>query len=53
MLAAIKLLKHRKASQVIVAVPVESESAFNLVNPQVEDIIAVRIARTGWFAVAN
>jgi predicted phosphoribosyltransferase len=53
MIAAINSLKQRKASRVIVAVPVASGSAFDLVKPQVDDIIAVRISRTGWFAVAS
>jgi putative phosphoribosyl transferase len=53
MIAAINSLKQRKASHVIVAVPVASGNAFDLVKPQVDDIIAARISRTGWFAVAS
>jgi predicted phosphoribosyltransferase len=53
MLAAIQSLRHRKASAVIVAVPVASGAAFDIVRPAVDNLVALVIARTSWFAVAS
>ena len=53
MLAAIKSLRNRQASGVIVAVPVASGSAYNLVKPAADDLISLIVARVSWFAVAS
>ncbi len=53
MLAAIESLRNRKASCVIVAVPVASGSAFDLVRPRADDLVTVMVSRTSWFAVAS
>ncbi len=53
MLAAIKSIRHRKAAEVIVAVPVASGSAYDLVRPEVDNLVCLIIARTNYFAVAR
>ncbi len=53
MLAAVQSLRHRKAAEVVVAVPVASGSAFDLVRPAVDNLVSLVIARTNWFAVAS
>jgi len=53
MIAAIQSLRQRKASQVIVAVPVASGSAYDLVKPRTDNLICLILARIAWFAVAS
>lgn len=53
MLAAVRSLRNQKATSIIVAVPVASVSAFNLVKPEVDDLVCLKVARTSWFAVAS
>ena len=53
MLAAIRSLRNRKAAEVVVAVPVASRTAFELVKSDVENLVCLIIARTAWFAVAG
>jgi putative phosphoribosyl transferase len=53
MLAAIQSLRHRKAAEVSVAVPVASSSAFDLVKPVVNTLVCLMVARTTRFAVAD
>ncbi len=53
MLAAIQSLRHRKAVEIVVAVPVASSSAFDLVKPAADRLVCPIVARTNWFAVAS
>jgi putative phosphoribosyl transferase len=53
MLAAIQSLRNRKASEVVAAVPVASESAYNLIKPEVDNLVCLKISRAEWFAVAS
>lgn len=53
MLAAVRSLKNKQASGVVVAVPVASGSAFELIKPEVDDLVCLKVAWTSWFAVAN
>ncbi|MCR4394753.1 MAG: phosphoribosyltransferase family protein [Dehalococcoidales bacterium] len=53
MLAAVRSLKNKQASGVVVAVPVASGSAFELIKPEVDDLVCPEVAWTSWFAVAN
>ncbi len=53
MMAAIKSIRERKAAKVVVAVPVASASAWNLIKPLADDIISLIIADTRYFAVAS
>jgi putative phosphoribosyl transferase len=53
MLAAVESARKRKAGHVVIAVPVASGGAYEMVKPKVDDIIAIEIAYTQWFAVAS
>jgi len=53
MLAAVRSLKNKHASGVVVAVPVASGSAFELIKPEVDDLVCLKVAWTSWFAVAS
>jgi predicted phosphoribosyltransferase len=53
MLAAIKSLRHRKVSEVTVAVPVASGSAYDLILPEVDHLICLVVSQTNFFAVAS
>ncbi|MGB5159416.1 phosphoribosyltransferase [Desulfobacterium sp. N47] len=53
MLAAIQSLRNRKASEVVVAVPVASGTAYDLVGSAADKLICLKVARTDYFAVAS
>ena len=53
MIAAIKSAQRRKAAEVVVAVPVASGTAYDLVRPLVDELVCLVIARTYGFAVAS
>jgi len=53
MLAAIRSAQQRGAITTVVAVPVASGSAYDLVKPVVDELVALVVARTDWFAVAG
>lgn len=53
MLAAIQSLRNRKASEIVVAVPVASETAYNLVRPEVDNLVCLKVDKSEWFAVAS
>ena len=53
MIAAIKSLRKRKAASVVVAVPVCSGGAYDLVKPLADELVCLTVARTDWFAVAS
>jgi len=53
MLAAIKSLRHRQVSEVTVAVPVASGSAYDLVLPEVDYLTCLVVSRASFFAVAS
>ncbi len=53
MLAAIKSLRNRKVAAVTVAVPVASGAAYELVLPEVDQLVCLIVARTNLFAVAS
>ncbi len=53
MLAAVRSLRHRKVAEVTVAVPVASSSAYELILPEVDNLICLLVSRTYYFAVAS
>ena len=53
MMAAIESVQRRKAARVVAAVPVASGSAYALVKPVADELVALVVARTDWFAVAS
>lgn len=53
MLAAVKSLRNRNASRIIAAAPVSSSSAFELLAPEVDELVPLVISRTHRFAVAE
>lgn len=53
MTAAIKSLQQRKAAKIVVAVPVASGRAYDLVKPLADELVCLVIARTYYFAVAS
>lgn len=53
MVAAIKSTQKRKAANVVVAVPVASGVAYDLVKPLADELVSLVIARTYGFAVAS
>ena len=53
MIAAIKSAQRCKAAEVVVAVPVASGTAYDLVRPLVDELVCLVIARTYGFAVAS
>jgi len=53
MLAAVKSARRRKANRIVVAVPVASSRAYDLVKPEVDEIECLIVANSYPFAVAN
>jgi putative phosphoribosyl transferase len=53
MIAAIRSMRQRKAARIVVAVPVASRTAYDLVKPLADDMICLVVARTYPFAVAS
>ena len=53
MAAAIKSMRRRKAAKIVVAVPVASGSAYDLVKPLADEMVCLIIARVYRFAVAS
>lgn len=53
MIAAIKSMQQRKAARIVVAVPVASRTAYDLVKPLADDMICLVVTRTYPFAVAS
>lgn len=53
MLAAIKSLQQRKSAKIVVAVPVASGTAYDLIKPVADELICLIIARVYQFAVAS
>jgi putative phosphoribosyl transferase len=53
MLAAVQSLRKRKAAEVLVAVPVASETAYNLVESVIEDFICLEIVRSDGFVLSS
>jgi len=53
MLAAIKSMEREKASRTVVATPVASGKAYDLVKPAADNLVCLVIARTYPFAVAS
>lgn len=53
MLAAVRSVRQQEPAGVVVAVPVASGSAYDLVRPNVDDLVAVHVAHTYSFAVAS
>jgi putative phosphoribosyl transferase len=53
MLAAVKSLQKRRAARTVVAVPVASSRAYDLVKPLVDDLVCLVIAHALPFAVAS
>ena len=53
MAAAVKSVRQRKAAKIAVAVPVASESAYDLVKPLADEVVCLIIARVYQFAVAS
>ncbi len=53
MVAAVKSMQRRKASKIVVAVPVASGSAYDLVKRIVDELVCLVLARTYGFAVAS
>lgn len=53
MLAAVKSLQKRRAAKTVVAVPVASLRAYELMKPAVDDLVCLVISHTLTFAVAS
>lgn len=53
MVAAVKSMQKRKAVKIVVAVPVASGSAYDLVKRIVDELVCLVVARTYGFAVAS
>ncbi len=53
MLAAVRSVRRHRPARVIVAVPVASVTAFQLVQPTVDDLVTLVVAQSYWFAVAS
>lgn len=53
MVAAVKSMQKRKASKIVVAVPVASGPAYDLVKRIVDELVCLVVARTYGFAVAS
>lgn len=53
MVAAVKSMQRRKAAKIVVAVPVASGSAYDLVKRMVDELVCLVVARTYGFAVAS
>jgi len=53
MLAAIKYAKSKGASSVVVASPVSSDTAYALLEPRCDELVALHVDHGLWFAVAS
>ena len=53
MMAAIKSIRQRGAAKVVVAAPVASASAWELIKPMADDVVCLIVAYTYSFAVAS
>jgi putative phosphoribosyl transferase len=53
MIAAIRSVRLRKAGKVVVAVPCASKAAFERVSRECDELVALYISDTSWFAVAS
>ena len=53
MIAAVKSMKRRRAARIVVAVPVASGTAYDLVKRMVDELVCLVVARTHGFAVAS
>lgn len=53
MLAAVKSVKSKKASRIVVAVPVCSSQAMSLVSPEADEVITFAVQEATEFAVAS
>jgi putative phosphoribosyl transferase len=53
MMAAVASIQHRRADRIVVAVPVASGSAYDLVKPAVSALVALVVDRHHQFAVAG
>jgi putative phosphoribosyl transferase len=53
MAAAIKSIRNRRAGRVVVAVPVASEPAYQLVKSHADEVISLLVATGRWFSVSN
>jgi predicted phosphoribosyltransferase len=53
MIAAVKSVQHREPGRIVVAVPVASETACDLVRPHVYELVCLVAARVYHFAVAS
>ena len=53
MIAAIKSVQRREPGRIVVAVPVASETACDLVRPHVDELVCLVAARVYRFAVAS
>ncbi len=53
MLAAVKYAKSRGASRVVVASPVSSDTAYALLEPKCDELVALHVDHGLWFAVAS
>ena len=53
MIAAIKSMVRRKAARTVVAIPVASETAYDLVKPLADELVCLVVARVYQFAVAS
>ena len=53
MLAAVKSLKRRRAARIVVAAPVASGTAYDLLKAEADDLVCLVIARRRYFAVAS
>jgi putative phosphoribosyl transferase len=53
MMAAIESVQRRRAARIVAAVPVASGSAYDVVKPVADELVALVVARTHWFAVAS
>lgn len=53
MVAAVKSMQRRKAAKIVVAVPVASGSAYDMVKKMVDELVCLIVARTYGFAVAS
>jgi len=53
MLAAIKSVKHKKPKKIIIAVPVASSEAYELIKRKIKNVICLHISKESIFAVAS
>jgi predicted phosphoribosyltransferase len=53
MMAAVQSIRKRNASRIVAAVPVSSNSAYDLISPEVDELVSIVISMTHSFAVAR